>query len=543
MVWSFRPFRHPMSNDEPITVFTTGGTIDKVYFDQLSEFHVGDSLVERLLHIGGVTHPFRIVEVLRKDNLEMTDSLARWHPPDSARATPRSISAWRSPPRRWHRTACTRIAAMVAFTLAAACPAAQKPLSTQERKIVAAAAAENTRAITLLEQMVNINSGTMNHAGVERIGRIMISELTALGFSTRWVPMTAVGRAGHVVAEHKGSGRGRRLLLIGHLDTVFEPDSPFQRFERDGDLAVGPGVNDMRDGLSIMVSALRAMQQADALRDADVTVVLDGDEENAGDPYSISRADLLAAASHSDVALEFEALATENGHDMGTVSRRSSTTWTLRTRAQSAHSSGIFSAETRFGAAYELTRILDTFRRDLREPNATFNVGLMLSGSSAAPNETATGGSATGKDNVIPATGFAQGDLRTLSDEQTVRLRSRMRAIVAQHLPGTEAAITFEEGYPAMAPTAGNRALLAVLNDINRDLGLEPMAELDPLKRGAGDISFVASKLDALVGFGAVGEGSHAPGEKVDLTSFDRQIKRTALLMTRLSKTSRLSGR
>jgi glutamate carboxypeptidase len=199
----------------------------------------------------------------------------------------------------------------------------------------------------------------------------------------------------------------------------------------------------------------------------------------------------------------------------------------------------VFSPEAGFGAAYELIRILDTFRRDLREPNATYNVGLMLGGATADLNAAETGGAATGKSNVIAATGLARGDLRTLSNDQTERLRDKMQAIVAAHLPGTQAELEFSEGYPAMPPTAGNRALLALLNDINRDLKLEPMRELDPLKRGAGDISFVADKVDSLVGFGAAGEGSHAPGETVDLTSFDRQIKRTALLMTRLSREPR----
>jgi len=223
---------------------------------------------------------------------------------------------------------------MTTLVLAAAgCAAAQSAaaasersgLSRQERKIVAAAHAQNAPAIELLEQLVDINSGTMNPAGVERIARIMMSQFQSLGFKVRWVPMEAVGRAGNVVAEHTGSGRGKRILLIGHMDTVFEKDSPFQRYERHGDSAVGPGVNDMKDGLSIMVSALRSLDQAGALADADIRIVLSGDEENAGRPISVSRADMIQAAEHSDVALEFEALAEQDGHDMGTISRRSST--------------------------------------------------------------------------------------------------------------------------------------------------------------------------------------------------------------------------
>lgn len=428
-------------------------------------------------------------------------------------------------------------------TAAISAAAANTTLSGEERRIVAAAAAENDRSIALLETMVNINSGTMNFAGVERVGRIMMAELQPLGFSVEWKPMVSAGRAGVVIATHhaaNGAARaGKRILLIGHLDTVFELDSPFQKFVRRGTTAEGPGTNDMKDGLAIMVGALRALHGTGALANAEITIVLAGDEEDAGHPLALARADLIEAGAHSDVALEFEALATDNGHDMGTIARRSAIDWTVRTTAQSGHSSGIFSAESGFGANYELARILDTFRRELREANATYNVGLVLGGASATVDPDGVKGEASGKSNVIAAQGIAKGDLRTLSNEQTQRIEARMRAVVAEHLPGTGATIEFADGYPAMAPTDGNRGLLARLNEINAALGLPAMAELDPLQRGAGDISFVADKVDCLVGFGAVGQGSHAPGETVDLGSFDRQIKRTALLIERLSRTPR----
>ncbi len=423
--------------------------------------------------------------------------------------------------------------------MASASPAANAAVSAQEQTILAAAQAENSAALERLEKLVNINSGTLNPAGVERVGRIMMEELQAIGFAVRWVPMTAVGRAGHVVAEHKGSGRGQRLLLIGHLDTVFEKDSPFQKFVRRGDQAEGPGANDMKDGLAIMVSALRALKNAGALRNVDIRVVLSGDEEDPGRPIAVARADMIRAAEQSDVALEFEALAQENGRDMGSISRRSASSWIIRSSAQSGHSSGVFFRGAGYGAIYELARMLDAFQRDLREPNATFNAGLILGGAEALADAESTAGKATGKTNIIAAVALATGDLRTLSNEQTERLRAKMRDIVSAHLPGTRAEITFEDSYPAMPPTEGNRALLRRLNDINRDLELPPMPELDPLKRGAGDIAFVADKVDGLIGFGAAGKGSHAPGETVDLTSFDRQIKRTALLISRLARTPR----
>ena len=413
------------------------------------------------------------------------------------------------------------------------------PTDPAERKMVATIASEHDRNLALLEKMVRVNSGSMNFKGVEEVGRIVRAELEPLGFEVRWVPMAQVDRAGHIVATHKGNGRGKRILLIGHLDTVFELDSPFQGWTRKGDIVEGPGVNDMKGGDVIMIAALRAMQAAGTLKDADITVVMTGDEEKPGTPLSVDRADLIAAGKASDVALEFEGLARYGGQDIGSIARRSSNSWTLKTHARSGHSSGVCMPDAGCGAVYELVRILDEFRRELPEPNLTYNVGVLAGGSSAEVNAAETGASAAGKANVIAAEAVAVGDIRTLSNEQEDRVRAKMQAIVARHLPKTDAALTFADtGYPAMAPTEGNKALLVRLNGVNKTLGLPEMPQGDPAKRGAGDISFVAF-IDGLVGLGMAGEGSHAPGETADLTSLDVQANRAALLMHRLSKEPR----
>jgi glutamate carboxypeptidase len=288
-----------------------------------------------------------------------------------------------------------------------------------------------------------------------------------------------------------------------------------------------------------MLSALRAMKAAGTLQHADIRIVLSGDEESAGRPLDISRGDMIAAGKWADAALEFEGLAQQGGKDVGSISRRGSITWMLNTTGHTAHSAGIFGKSDGFGANYELARIIDTFRRELREPNLTYSVGIMLGGVTATPSATteeAAGGTVQGKANIIAGQGYATGDIRALSNDQAMRIEDKMRAIVADHLPGTSAEISFGDGYPAMAPTEGSRALLGQLNGINRDLGLEEMGELDPMRRGAGDIAFVAPYTDGLVGTGAAGDGAHAIGETADLTSFPRQEKRAALLMTRLSK-------
>ncbi len=161
-----------------------------------------------------------------------------------------------------------RSATLLAFLLITSAGLANAAgLSAAEKRVVKAAAAETPRAIEFLEKLVNINSGSLNTEGVKRIGAEMRAQLEPLGFEVEWIPMTEVGRAGHLIARHPGpsGAKGKRVLLIGHMDTVFEPSSPFQKFIRKGDMAEGPGVNDMKDGLSIMVCALRAMKTAGTL--------------------------------------------------------------------------------------------------------------------------------------------------------------------------------------------------------------------------------------------------------------------------------------
>ena len=319
--------------------------------------------------------------------------------------------------------------------------------------------------------------------------------------------------------------------------SVFEKDSPFQTFVRRGEEAEGPGAGDDKGGLVVIVAALRAMKAAGTLKDANIEIVMTGDEEDSGDPIEIARADLIEAGRRADVALDFEGLSIENGRDMGSIARRSSNSWTLTAAGKTGHSSLIFNATFGDGAIYELARIIARFRQELPEPNLTFNVGLIAGGTDAAFDADGIRATARGKSNIIPAVALARGDFRTLSDEQTERVKAKMAAIVAGHAPGTNAEIRFESGgYPAMAPTEGNKALLVRLNGINRDLGLPEMDALDPLKRGAGDISFVAKDVDGLVGLGTASRGDHAPGETVDLASIRRQAKRAAILMSRLSR-------
>ena len=431
-----------------------------------------------------------------------------------------------------YRTACIGVALLAT---AFAFPAHAK-LSKAETKITTAVAADYERSVALLEKLVTQNSGTMNFSGVAAVGEMMRAELEPLGFTVVWKAMVAANRAGHLIATHKGKAGTKRMLLIAHLDTVFEKDSPFQTFTLRGEKAEGPGVGDDKGGMVVIISALRAMKAAGTLKNANVEIHMTGDEEDAGEPIDVARADLIAAGKHSDVALDFEGLVVDDGKDMGSVARRSSNSWALTTTGKTGHSSLIFNSTYGDGAINEITRILARFRSELPEPNLTFNVGIIVGGVEAALDAQGIRGTASGKTNIIPATAIARGDFRTLSEDQTARVKAKMLAITADHAPQTSASIRFEPGgYPAMAPTDGNRALLSRLNAINLDLGLAEMAPLDPLKRGAGDISFVAGDVDGLAGLGPDSDGDHAVGETVDLNSIVRQAQRAAILMSRLS--------
>lgn len=410
-------------------------------------------------------------------------------------------------------------------------------LSATEQKIVAAVKERSDTALRFLERTVNVNSGTMNHDGVRQVGSMLRVELDELGFATRWAEMPpAMQRAGHLIATREGT-QGKRLLLIGHLDTVFEKDSPVQLWDRIGDRVRGQGVTDMKGGNVIIIEALRALQTVGALDNTTISVVFTGDEERVGEPIEIARADLLGAAKRSDVALGFEStVRDESGQDTATIGRRAASSWMLQVTGIQAHSAGVFNATSGYGAVYETARILNTFREQLIEPDLTFNAAVVLGGTDVTYDDVAAKGTAYGKDNVIAKSATVKGDLRYLTNEQRDRTHQRMREIVAASLPGTSAQITFQEGYPAMSPTAGNLRVLKMYSQASSDAGLGVIAPLPPGQRGAGDVQFVAPYLDSLDGIGATGSGVHSPDEDLVVASIERAAIRAALTIYRLTR-------
>lgn len=411
-------------------------------------------------------------------------------------------------------------------------------LSSAEQRIITSVDAGSPVAITLLERIVNINSGTHNFAGVRAVADALAPEFQKLGFTTRWSEGSSWNRAGHLVAEWRGNGTGSKLLLIGHLDTVFEQDSPFQRFERVGrDSARGPGIADMKGGNVVMLMALGALRDAGVLDRLQVTAVFTGDEEDSGRPIERARADLTAAADWADIALGFE-----NGPEaphVAVIARRGSTSWWLRTSGTPSHSSQVFTPGVGSGAIYEMARILSAFHDSLsNDPPLTFNPGVIVGGTAVTFDTKENRGTAFGKTNVVAESAYVAGDLRALTPEQLERAKATMQRLVSRHHPRTGAVLTIDDGYPPFAPTDGNRRLLSLLDRASRDAGLPPVGPVDPARAGAADISFVAGRVDmALDGLGLKGRADHTVNETADLTMLAVQAKRAAVLMARLAVT------
>jgi glutamate carboxypeptidase len=400
-------------------------------------------------------------------------------------------------------------------------------LTPAEEKIVAAVTAQSATFARDLAQAVQIDSATENLAGVRKMADVFNTQLAALGLATQFVESPAPrGRTGHLVAEHRGT-KGKRLLLIGHLDTVL----PGGNYRRDANKALGSGSSDIKGGNLIMVAALRALHTAGALANTQIIVVMTGDEEAVGRPVEMARQALFEAARRSDLALAFEGAIGQTA----TVARRGSMSWEIDVQGATGHSSGIFSTAMGAGSIYEASRILQEFYTELRALDGlTLNPALIVGGTETALDR--TGGTTAGKTNITAQSTRIRGDLRTVSAAQLASAMEKMTAIVAKNLPRTSAKITFSEGYPAMPDSPANRALLAQLDQASRDLGFGEITAYDPRSRGAGDIAFVSPPLPALDGLGIRGGGAHAPNEWADLATVPELVQRTALLIYRLTR-------
>ncbi len=406
-------------------------------------------------------------------------------------------------------------------------------LSTIEKKIINDISATQAQQITFLAKLVNINSGTTNISGVKQVGNAVAVELKQLGFSIRWIAEpSSMHRAPTLIATRLGN-QGKRILLIGHLDTVFPADTSFKSFRLKKNTAQGPGVLDDKGGLAVMLYALKALHGNNALDNKSITVVLTGDEEDSGKPAIISRKPLIDAAAHQEIALDFEPAITL---DTITIARRGISTWTIKSQGSESHSATIFQDGVGSGAIFEIARILDVMRlRFMNEKYLSFNPGIILGGNQVDYDAKATKGSVFGKQNIVAKVALASGDVRFITVAQKEAFQANLTALVGHHLGATKSIVTFDDGMPPMPPTKNNMLLLEAYHRVSQDLGMGKVVAFPPGLRGAGDISYVSNIVPFnLSGLGPIGYGTHSVLETVELNSFPIQTKRAALLIYRL---------
>ena len=161
----------------------------------------------------------------------------------------------------------------------------------------------------------------------------------------------------------------------------------------------------------------------------------------------------------------------------------------------------------------------------------------MLGGTAADIDDVLSKGSASGKTNVIAERAIAIGDLRTLSKEQLAKARETMKAVVAESPLGqTTATLTFGDGYPSLAPTAGNEGMLVEYDRASRDVEAGAVSAVSPDRAGAADVSFLSGIVPNIIdGIGLMGTDDHSPSETADLATLPSQTKRAAVLLYRLT--------
>ena len=234
-------------------------------------------------------------------------------------------------------------------------------LDGQEQSIIDWITGHSEAALAELEVALAIDSPTENFGGQGAMAKYYSARFRDLGFETEWIDLLeTTGRAGHFQAELDG-GKGKRVLLLGHLDTVL----PAVEIRRDGNLLYGSGSVDMKGGNMVVLFALQALQAAGVLEDRRLIVHFTGDEESTGRPIDVTRAPLRAAAERSDVALSFEG----GRPGRAVVARRSVGRWTLIVESVTGHSSRVFSEELGYGAIFEAAR-MQSWKGPMPQPGA-----------------------------------------------------------------------------------------------------------------------------------------------------------------------------
>ena len=382
---------------------------------------------------------------------------------------------------------------------------------TPDRALLAAAEAARPGQLALLQQVVDIDSGTGDAAGAAKVQAVLAERLRALGAAVETVPAEAPGLGDNLVARLRGTGKGR-LLIIGHIDTVFPAGTVAGRsFRIEGGRAYGPGVSDEKGGVVEAVTALELLKRLGRTNYATITLLVETSEET-GSPGT--RALIGRLVKEADVELNVEP---GDAPDALTVWRKGSATIHLDVHGRAAHA-GIAPQDGR-NAATELLHQLETVRRFPQSGDElTVNLTTLKSGDRV---------------NVIPDRAEADINYRVRVPAQFDEVRRAFEtAAKTPAVPDTRVAVSVATSFPPLESNAATDALAAQAKGIYAGLG----RTLTFAGNGGASESALASLggVPALDGLGPVGGGFHSEGEWLDLATLTPRTYLLAKLLTEL---------
>jgi len=403
-------------------------------------------------------------------------------------------------------------------------PAPALPLEADERALGAEIDARQEDRVRLLQRLVDLNSGSGNPEGVAAVLDIFEERLGAIGFAaTHHDAAPAPGGSARRYGPHRSFqlvGAGPRILLLGHVDTVFEPGCGFERARVEGERMNGPGAADMKGGLVVMLSALEGLAATGLLAECSVTVLLNGDEEISSRG---SRPLIEAAAREADLALVFEPGRAEPWGAL-TLARKGTGSFVMTVRGRAAHSGNRYIDGA--SAVDELARKIVALQRltDLSR-GRTVNVGIVSTGAGA-------------KRNKVADYAMAEFDMRVNDPTDAEVVVAAVQEIAERTLtvnPWNGAATsTLLEGGLARPPMPCTEARAALYRKV---AGLAAALEvpIGAVSVGGGSDANLAAAAGTSVldGLGPVGGGYHTHEEWVHLPSLGDRASLTALLLQR----------
>jgi len=371
-----------------------------------------------------------------------------------------------------------------------------------------------------LESMVNVDCGTFVVDGVRRVADLMQERLESAGWQVERRrhepgPSTAEEQLGDLlIGRLSGSSGGRRVLLIGHMDTVFPDGTAAARpFRVEGDRAFGPGVSDMKGGLLGGLHAVGALQDSGFDDFETVTYVCNPDEE-IGSPWS--NLAIRELAPQHDVCFVLEG-ARENGD---IVSARKGVADVVITFEGRAAHAGVEPERGRSAVLQAAHVVVGLHELNGRWPGVTVNAGVINGGTRA---------------NVVPDHCDLRVDVRAPSNESFQEALEEVRRMATTLVvPDIEVDVLIRTGFPPMEKTEATGRLVGQAVAIAGELGFEVK---DAATGGASDANVVSGLgVPVLDGMGPVGGADHAPGEWLDLSSV---VPRVTLLAAMIASGER----